>query len=108
MKAVVLILVLMIVGLSFEPCRDALAFGENDSEMAAVAATDDCPTSDDATEDCSPFCVCGCCALPVAAGGFRLPARDRSARGTFSEGGYQYRSAFENSYLSNIWQPPKV
>lgn len=108
MKAVALILVLMIIGLSFEPCQDALAFEENAGNIAAVAAPDGCPASGDATEECSPFCVCTCCAMPVASASFSLFADNSCERGIYSEADYQYRSAFENSYLSRIWQPPKI
>jgi len=91
--------------LSSLPCGDTDECNENNpAPIATKASSHD--RHDDDTENCTPFCICACCATaiiyqPLAA--FKISAKLFPTI---------YNPAPETDYVSQvsvaIWQPPKV
>jgi len=44
---------------SIVPCRDAAAFNQTEMTVVKAASNHNCNGS---TDDCSPLCICSCCA----------------------------------------------
>lgn len=100
MRIFAYILLLLILFLTFSPCRD------NDSCCNDTA----CETSDKQQEEqssCTPFCVGSDCSnigfiVEVSSFSINLFEEDN----TLLVG--EYRSIFISNYFHTIWQPPKL
>lgn len=111
MKLVVLFLILHIVFLLSQPCRDAFAAPSFGSRTTVVsdAISDPSDGEDGDIDICSPFCICSCCALTVGTGS--LPTAIFLERPfvlkpvQVTDG---HRSLSPEVVVYPIWQPPKL
>ncbi|HEY0730981.1 MAG TPA: DUF6660 family protein [Chitinophagaceae bacterium] len=102
-KAVGIILAFMVLAFSAIPCADENSLsGDTHYELAQSMPRDN---EQDHTDDCSPFCICSCCAafsviskLPVTPTLF-IPYQNAHA---------VYISERLYSIALPVWQPPQL
>lgn len=107
-RGTALFLLLLIVGLSLAPCRDAFAFSIEQGTSASIVNSDAPTPSEEASEDCSPFCICACCVHTVASCDTTIAVAAAQVSVTTAEAPFQYHPTRINTHLSTIWQPPKA
>ena len=108
MRLASLFLIVYVLFLSVQPCEDVIAqFDGHGHRIAATSHFEERSTHED-SDECSPFCICSCCGMPVASRqtayvvlGFE-PAN--AGRTTASI----YKDPYQRNFLSSIWQPPKA
>jgi hypothetical protein len=101
MRTVASILSFLILSLSIIPCSDA----ETCEEEKAGGVETSHDHSEDEDDNCSPFCVCGCCGntyvVQEVTHGFSHIAT------AFHSSVFSYSFLYSFDYLDAIWQPPK-
>jgi len=94
--------------LSVQPCEDVLAQVDGQGHQSYSAAQIEQSSDDADGDDCSPFCICSCCSMPVASRhyGLSVPKTEQtiSSRAT----AVIYKDPYQSNPLSSIWQPPKA
>ena len=106
-RGIALFLLLMIVGLSLAPCGDAFAFSTEKGTSARVADPDEPTSSEEDSDDCSPFCICACCVHTVASCDATMTVTAAHLAATIAGTPFQHRPTRINAHLSAVWQPPK-
>ncbi len=56
-------------------------------------------------DDCSPFCFCSCCSIPILLAGFHFECKPVIVTQSLVFFEYQF---LITSFISPIWQPPKL
>lgn len=90
--------------LSIIPCSDANNTLNHEETKTEFAQSHD--HDSDASDQCSPFCVCLCCHSSVTIA--------KAFVNTIAGPVFQltkapvYRSQFHSNYYVDIWQPPKI
>jgi hypothetical protein len=56
-------------------------------------------------DNCTPFCVCSCCATPVIVQAILPFQLGKPAIGSNHSSFY---TSFSSAYFGSIWQPPKI
>ncbi|RYD82196.1 MAG: hypothetical protein EOP53_04355 [Sphingobacteriales bacterium] len=103
MKFFTYLLTVYMLLLSCMPCGDSSDCSEGEKVSVVLNDTDHNDHEDE--ENCTPFCVCACCAVPV----FQAPVG--VAVKTFTQRN-QLNTSTEEDFFSashgSIWQPPRV
>ncbi len=85
------------------PCGDAEACGEN--EQATTLAVAHGSNHEEEPEDCTPFCVCSCCA---ASGMNWMSCLQIVITPKVKKSTFLFPSPFFESYTVHaVWQPPR-
>ncbi|MGB0930268.1 MAG: DUF2946 family protein [Chitinophagales bacterium] len=119
MKYISIILAIFILGLSIRPAFNGLCCAlpqENQEEISSHAHCSHHSTSENAENtsedknqdhDCTSFCSCACCNLPVVVQPYFAVAASII---THSEPPITFFPTFQYSfeYLPPIWQPPQI
>lgn len=106
-RGIALFVLLMTVGLSLAPCDDAFAFSADKGTIASVANSDEPPSSEEDSDDCSPFCICACCVHTVASCDATMTVTAAHLAATIAGTPFQHHPTRINAHLSAVWQPPK-
>ena len=103
MKLVATLLGFYMLLLSCMPCGDSKDCSS--PEPVSIAAGDAGHQDHSDKENCTPFCVCACCAVPV----FQLPVTSAQLPliPTIQMNGY-HDVRFISAAHYRIWQPPKA
>lgn len=115
MKILVLIWSIYILALSVMPCTDARNECYN-TTISQIGLTENHSHTQDANDNCSPFCVCTCCntitinldCLPIQIHHFIHTAVKKITTYFISEKIRIRRFCFLSNYFDNIWRPPKI
>ncbi|WP_353129775.1 DUF6660 family protein [Parapedobacter pyrenivorans] len=106
MKWFAMILAILLTVLFVMPCTD----GDNRCQDESATQTTDQMTHDhgkDKDDGCSPFCLCACCSIAVAAFHFHQPKLGNLIPKPILREAVIRNDYFVSNYLGNIWQPPK-
>ncbi|HMJ47082.1 MAG TPA: DUF6660 family protein [Ferruginibacter sp.] len=101
MKIFAFIMALIILALSVMPCADTAVGHENTVSAFSKAAHE---AGDEQADDCSPFCICSCCA------GFSINHLiPELLSNTFYLNTFTSNRVTSNvtAIASSIWQPPR-
>jgi hypothetical protein len=104
MKFLILLFNFYILALSILPCNDVDVCNENSDTKISMLTTNN---KDDhkQTENCTPFCICSCCAVPII---HQATNTNEIVKQTYLSVQYPSLKIFYPSYSSvAIWQPPK-
>ncbi|MBN8577965.1 MAG: hypothetical protein J0L66_13560 [Cytophagales bacterium] len=106
MRVIRFLFALYVLALSAYPCSDKeTCMDERKAGMAFISVTDHDHTSRE-IDQCTPFCICACCAAHV-----QLTSRANQEFSIFAHNTKQRSSYFERSVSNighSIWQPPKI
>jgi len=100
-------LVIYVLVLLTQPCEDVFAFPSQLDQSETASILIDAP-NDREPETCSPFCICGCCSLSVASHTFTSLESIETVIHSTPKAPLTYRNLHGATYLSSVWQPPKV
>jgi hypothetical protein len=103
MKALALIMAIYMLGLSIIPCSDANAKTSTQQNKPAQQHE-----HEDHEDGCSPFCICSCCNNIVYISTTSLTTIIATQQYFKKPNTKIENTAIANTYLSNIWQPPKI
>jgi hypothetical protein len=104
MKLFTLIFSFYMLGLSFLPCADVDECNNNFETMASIGVGHEKHSHD--KEDCTPFCVCSCCATSIF---FAPSVQHKIENKLFQNTVYPlYKISYSSSISLSIWQPPKL
>jgi hypothetical protein len=102
MKFFAFILSFYILGLAALPCIDLPE--DRYARIAEITQNSNSNHVND-NDNCSPFCICQCCASPVVIEDFIIEFTNFSyAQKNLSD----YSPTYVSSLFTAIWQPPKV
>ena len=101
MRFIAAILSFLILSLSVMPCSDAETCDEQDKTEQSTHHDH----SEDEDDDCSPFCVCGCCGSTYVA--HDVTHEFSHILTHFHTNAFSYSFLYSFDYLDTIWQPPK-
>ncbi|TDG36675.1 hypothetical protein EZJ43_05160 [Pedobacter changchengzhani] len=106
MKFISLILSLGILFLSCITCEDLPVF-EKLSNSVDASVNISKPCTENATDNCTPLCICNCCGQPV------LNLKSVSSQplvkvNAITKKSFVYKNSFTSYYIQKIWQPPKL
>ncbi|RYY71277.1 MAG: hypothetical protein EOO13_03675 [Chitinophagaceae bacterium] len=103
MKYFTVLMSLYMLLLSCMPCNDSIDCNE-DTGVSVVSKTADHNDHED-EENCTPFCVCACCAAPVFQAPVAFTIRKFCPRIQLN---FYLEEAFYTTSQSRIWQPPRI
>ena len=103
MKLFTLLFNIYMLALSFFPCAD-IDISVNDNENI-ISSTDNNKKEHNETENCTPFCICSCCAVPIIYEAINI---DENSKQIYLSAKYPSLKINCPSLSSAaIWQPPK-
>lgn len=101
MRVAAIILVFIIIALSCVPCSDAPAFLTKAKQEISKTQNH----SDSKSDQCSPFCICSCCAgFYVNHTFFQYSSLNILSKPTYAA----FLPYFIVEFPSAIWQPPQL
>ena len=102
MKLLTFMLTVYMLLLSCMPCNDSSDCSAEEKVSITINSTDH--DNHDDEENCTPFCVCACCAVPVFQSSAAIAIQKFSQQIVLNN--YKEDKFFSTSF-SNIWQPPR-
>jgi hypothetical protein len=103
MKFFTLIFNIYLLALAFFPCADVDSCVETNDNY--ISATDNKKEDHKEAENCTPFCICACCAIPII---HQPISADEVSKQIYFAAKYPSLKIHYPSYSSaSIWQPPK-
>ena len=104
MKLFTLLFNFYLLALAFFPCADIDTCDEENVSVAS-SITKDNEQKQKNVENCTPFCICACCAAPIITAAINSV---ESAKHKFFTYRYSYKQLmYPNETLAAVWQPPK-
>lgn len=91
------------ISLSCLPCGDSKECIE--TSVTRIAAVENHDHNNHETENCTPFCSCACCAVPVH---IQQPIYSKAPAISFQSFDFQYSDDFRSYNSHAIWQPPRL
>ncbi|NOT47606.1 MAG: hypothetical protein HOP17_07625 [Acidobacteria bacterium] len=109
MKAVSFAIIVYVVFMLTQPCQDIAVFADScNGEAQSYTHIDPQQERQEASDICSPLCICSCCSTSVANHyAFRSFSPDRSDS-VVSSVSISYETPYSAAFLNSIWQPPKA
>jgi hypothetical protein len=103
MKFFAFIISFYFLALSCFPCGDGQECDTKAEQK--ISATADHQEHQHQTENCTPFCICACCAASV----FCQPVESvKTHKLELQAAKFQYEISLISTDLHSIWQPPKI
>lgn len=104
MKFFTLLFNIYLLALSFFPCADVDSC-EDDSIHVSVATNNPNKEDHKESEDCTPFCICACCAVPII---YQSVSMKEVPQQIHLEVKYpSLNIKYPSHNAASIWQPPK-
>lgn len=104
MKCFTLLFNIYLLALGFFPCADV----DDCVETNNIAITANTSNKEDnkETENCTPFCICACCAVPIIHQSVSIKEVSQQIHLGVKYASLKIKYPSHNS--ASIWQPPKL
>jgi len=107
MKAASFSIIVYILFLLSQPCRDAFAAPSINEENEAIAAVHAPLLAEESSDICSPFCICSCCSLTVGYHSTLYMVDPEHVAIAGRKNDLEYKNPVIENFSASIWQPPK-
>lgn len=108
MKLASLFLIAYVLFLSVQPCEDVIAQFDSQGHSITASAHFDAPSDSETGDNCSPFCICSCCSIPVASMRLSVVSPTENSGILDPSLSVDYDSPYKRNSSTDIWQPPKA